>query len=352
MCIFMLTFTSFVFCSTQLILNSKLITYYSDNIVSNKFLTNYSYDSKGNKIFEKNWSGVDSLMDPMSQVQFSYNDNKLSEELYLKLSDTLSLVKYFYINNKVSSIKYLSKNNQLLYSDSTIYNQLGYKTKTIRLSSANFPIFYHTYEYNSYDKIITDSLFENLAGFFSPTNAVLFKYNPDSSVASESEWRVRSGVWYCISTKLMEYKASKLVSVAKYERNAINSKLIDSLTYSYDLNNIQITEDKYDDTKSLLYHVDYIWKDNNPTQFAQRYLIKHNSILFYNQSSGGEIMITNIRNPSKLSIFDTKGKRVYDQSINNRSTLPLKGIVQSGVYLAVLTVNGVYKQRLSFNHVN
>ncbi|MGB7567676.1 MAG: hypothetical protein WBM07_07445, partial [Chitinivibrionales bacterium] len=248
----------------RFLLDSELRTNFADNGSTTQFLTGYAYDASGNRVMQRVWSGADSSASPMSVDKFSYDaGGNITQELLLSGSDTSAIVQYAYAGGKLIAVRTLAKDGTPRFTDSLLYDEQGRNVEEQRLISGVITYF-HRYTLNASGKMLADSLYELGSGSYSATQADLFAYNTDSTVATQAHWQVSGGSWYCISTAFMSYTAGSLVSVATHERDGAVTAMTDSLAYTYDANGNRTREEDYDGTQTLLYRIVYTWRDTQP----------------------------------------------------------------------------------------
>jgi YD repeat-containing protein len=288
----------------------------------------------------------------MSSVKFSYDiSGAVTEELLLSGVDTLTIVRYVYAGGKLIAVRTLRKDGTLRFTDSLLYDGQGRKIEEQRISSAGVKTFYHRYTLNAFGKTSADSLYELVSTAFVATQAVLFTYNPDSTVVKEVQWRMSSATWYCISTAFMSYAAGSLVSVATHERDGIGTGMTDSLAYSYDGFGNRTKEEDYNGSKVLTHRIVYTWRDTLPVLvlMSEKMRSDQRSVLSCNQgrltadlSAGGRGMI---------ALYDMSGRRICQTAVEHSGIVPLNGMAGKGSYVAVYT-RGTGKQVLTFTKYN
>jgi hypothetical protein len=333
----------------RFLLDLELYTRFSDN---KQFLTGYTYDENGNCVQSRVWNGTDSMVAPMSFDKFSYDGTgKVTEELLLSGTDTLSMVRYAYAGGKLAAVHTLAKDGTLRFTDSLIYDGQGHTIEQQRISSAGVKTYFHRYTLNASGKMVADSLYELISGSYVASQAFLYAYNADATVASEVQWLLSSGSWYCMSTAFMSYAAGSLVSVATHEHDGVGTGMTDSLAYTYNANGNQTKEEDYDGTKTLLHRIVYTWRDTQPTIVLMSEKIRNDQRFILSNKQGRLSVDCELHNLGEISIYDMTGKRLCRIAVDHSGTVPLKGLIGKGSYIAVFT-SGAKRQIMNFNQNN
>jgi len=287
----------------------------------------------------------------MSTDKLTYNGNgQLLEELLLSGVDTLTIVRYVYSGNNLIAVHTLRKDGSLRYTDSMLYDGQGRLIEEQRIS-AGVETYYHRYTLNAFGKTVADSLYELVSSAFTATQATLFTYNPDSTVAKEVQWLMSSGTWYCISTAFMSYSNGFLVSVATHDRDGTGTAMTDSLAYTYDAYGNRTKDEDYDGTNTLVYQIVYTWRDTqavaaitnaSPIGGQQAVLSCNHGQLFAHLTSGSRGLI---------ALYDLAGRRICQVMAGHSGLVPLNGLVGKGSFIAVYT-SETDKQALNFTKYN
>ena len=177
--------------ANRFLLDSELRTNFADNGSTTQFLTGYTYDASGNRVMQRVWSGTDSAVAPMSIDKCTYDaGGNITQELLLSGGDTLGIVRYVYGGGKLIAVHTLAKDGTLRFTDSLLYDGQGRNIEEQRISSAGVKTYFHRYTLNAQGKMVADSLYEQVSTSYVAEQAVLFTYNPDSTVATETQWRL------------------------------------------------------------------------------------------------------------------------------------------------------------------
>lgn len=348
----LLVSVSLCFGASRFILVSELRTDFAENGSTTQFLTGYTYDASGNRIQSRVWSGSDSTAAPMSSVKFTYDGNgAVTEALQLAGADTLTIVRYAYGNGKLLAVRTLRKDGTLRFTDSLIYDGQGRNVEEQRISSAGVITFYHHYTLNAQGKILADSLFEIVTGSYVASQAVLFTYNANSTVASEAQWQLSGASWYCISTGFMGYAAGSLVSVATHVRDGVGTGMTDSLAYTYDVNGNRTKEEEYDGSKALTHRIVYTWRDTLPTIVLVSEKQRNDQRFALTSKHGRLTADLPSQDRGVLTIFDMAGQRVWRMAVDHSGTVPLNGLIGKGRYIAVFA-SGPNRQTINFTLYN
>ena len=347
--IWLLITVSLCFGSSRFLLDAELRTNFSDNASTTQLLTGYTYDANGNRIQSRVWNGADSAVAPMSTDKFTYDGSgNVTEEFLLSGSDTATIVRYVYSGGNLVAVHTLSKNGTLRYADSLLYDGQGRNVEEQRISSAGVKTFYHRYTLNASGKTAADSLYELDSTLYVATQAVLFTYNTDTTVATETQWRQTSGSWYCISTAFMSYAAGSLASVATHERDGVGTAMIDSLAYTYDANNNRTKDEDYDGTKTLIYRIVYTWRDTQPTIALMIGKSREDQRFCLSVRQGRMTANLSSQDRGMITIFDMTGKRMCRIAVDRSGTVSLNGLIGKGSYIAVFSIKGTEKQPMAF----
>ena len=335
--------------ATRFVLDAELRTNFADNGSSTQFLTGYTYDANGNRVQQQVWSGSDSMTAPMSAVKFAYDGSgAVTEALQLVGADTLTIARYAYTGGKLIAVHTLAKDGTLRFTDSLLYDAQGRNVEEQRISSAGVKTFYHRYTLNAHGKMLADSLFELIIASYVASQAVLFTYNPDSTVATETQWRTSSASWYCISTAFMGYAAGSLVSVATHERDGVGTGTTDSLAYTYDANGNRTREEDYDGNKALMHRIVYTWRDTQPAFVLMSGKSRNDQRFVLSSKQGRLTADLSSQDRGMVTIFDMAGKRISQITVDHSGVVPLTGIIGKGSYIAVFSASGINKQTMNF----
>jgi YD repeat-containing protein len=334
----------------RFLLDSELRTNFADDGSTTQTLTGYTYDASGNRIVQRIWNGADSATTAMSTDQFTYNaSGGVTQELLLSGSDTLTIVRYVYAGDNIIAVHTLTKDGTLRFTDSLIYDGQEHAIEEQRISSAGVKTYFHRYTLNAQGKIVSDSLYELVSGSYVASQAVLFTYNTDTTVASETQWRLSGASWYCISTAFMRYAAGSLVSVATHQRDGVGTGMIDSLAYTYDANGNRTKEEDYNDTKALLHRIVYTWRDTKPTIALMNEKMRSDQRFVISNKQGQLKVDCASRNRGEISIYDMTGKRLCRIEVDHSGTVPLQRLIGKGLYIAVFT-SGANRQMMNFTN--
>ena len=339
------------FGAERYLLQSELRTNFADNGSSTQFLTGYTYDAQGNRVQSRVWSGADSTATPMSAVMVSYDaGGAVTEALQLSGADTSGIVRYSYGNGNLIAVRTLAKDGTPRFTDSLLYDGQGRNIEEQRIV-AGVKTYFHRYTLNASGKTTADSLYELVSSAYVADQAVIFVYNPDSTVATETQWRLSGSAWYCISTAFMNYSAGSLVSVATHDRDGVGTGMTDSLAYAYDANGNRTKEEDYDGTPALVYRIVYTWRDTRPTIS----LISGESRgarAFAMENNRGRLTVDLAsRDRGEISLYDMTGKRLCRVSVDHSGIVPLQGLIGKGSFIAIFT-SGKNKQEMNFANLN
>jgi hypothetical protein len=347
-----LALVSLSFGANRFVLDAELRTNFADNGSTTQFLTGYTYDVNGNRVQSRVWSGADSLAAPMSGVKFSYDiSGNLTEELLLSGVDTLTIVRYAYSGGKLIAVHTLRKDGTLRFTDSLLYDGQGRNIEEQRISSAGVKTFYHRFTLNAFGKTVADSLYELVSGAFVATQAILFTYNTDSTVAKEVQWRMSSATWYCISTAFMSYTAGSLISVATHERDGVGTGMTDSLAYAYDSHGNRTKEDDYNGSKAQTYRIVYTWRDTQPVLVLMSEKMRSDTRFVLSAKQGRLTADISSQNRGTITICNLTGKLISRIAMDHSGVVPLQGVIGRGSYVAVYT-SGTKKQVMNFTIFN
>jgi hypothetical protein len=334
------------------ILDAELRTNFGDNGPTSQFLTHYTYDVNGNRVMQREWVGADSMATPISSVRYNYDGGGIvTEELLLSGADTLTIVRYAYGGGKLVAVHTLAKNGAVRFIDSLIYDGLGRNIEEQHISSAGVKTYFHRYILNAQGKMLADSLFELVTVTYAASQAVLFLYNADSTVASEVQWRLSGDSWYCISTAFMSYAAGSLISVATHEREGVGTSLTDSIAYAYDADKNRIKEEDYNGNQTLTYRIVFTWRDTRPAFVLINEKSDNDRVFTLSDNHGRLIINCAFRNRGEISIYDLTGTRLCRIAVDGSGTVPLRGHIGKGSYMAVFT-NGINRQVMNFTTYN
>lgn len=319
-------------------LESELRTAYSGGNASATY-TAYGYDEDGNRIDMRVFDGADDGTTLMSTVRYERDSRgRCTEEVLLDAGgDTLSIVRYTYGNAGLVRAATLRKDGTVRFVDSVFY-EAELAVRQCRYSGAGTMTFYHAYGYEA-GLLSTDSLYEtDGAGGYLPTQARLIERNSDATVASEANWRLSGGAWYCVSTTVMSYEQTNLVAATTYETDGTSRRLIDSLAYAYDEDGNRTQEEAFDDERVLTYDIVYTWRDTEAvfaaarpggTGTQARPVYRNGRICFGTRHSGAAM------------VFAVDGGVVARRHLTHASTLEPSRPLTPGTYLVRLsgTVN-------------
>ena len=343
---------SLSFGANRFVLDAELRTNFADNGSTTQFLTGYTYDAQGNHIQSRVWSGIDSSVAPMSTDKFTYDVNGVvTEELLLSGVDTLTIVRYVYSGGKLIAVHTLRKDGTLRFTDSLLYDGQGRNIEEQRISSAGVKTFYHHYTLNAFGKMVADSLYELVSTAYVATQADLFTYNPDSTVAKEAQWQMSSGTWYSISTAFMSYAGGLLVSVATHERDGIGTGMTDSLAYAYDSYDNRTKEEDYNGSKALTHRIIYTWRDTLPVLVLMSEKMRSDQRFALSAKQGRLTADISSQNRGMITIYDLTGKLMCRMAVDHSGVVPLQGVIGRGSYIAVYT-SGTKKQVMNFTIFN
>ena len=347
----MLALVSLSFGANRFVLDAELRTNFADNGSTTQFLTGYTYDVQGNRVQSRVWSGADSSVSPMSTDKFTYNvSGAVTEELLLSGIDTLTIVRYVYSGGNLIAVHTLRKDGTLRFTDSLLYDGQGRNIEEQRISSAGVKTFYHRYTLNAFGKTVADSLYELVSAAFVATQADLFTYNPDSTVAKDALWRLSGGAWYSISTAFMSYAAGSLVSVATHERDGVGTGMTDSLAYTYDANGNRTKEEDYNGSKVLTHRIVYTWRDTLPVLVLMSEKMRSDQ-RFALSAKQGRLTADISSQRGMITIYDLTGKLMCRMVVDHSGVVPLQGVIGRGSYIAVYT-SGTKKQVMNFTIFN
>lgn len=333
-------------------LESELLTNFTGSDTTARFLTGYTYDGSGNRVQSRVWSGTDSTAAAMSGVKLTYDINgNLTQELLLSGADTLSIVRYVYGGGRRIAVKTLDKTGTLRFTDSLIYNGQGVEIEEQRISSAGARTFFHRYSFNGLGKKVADSLYELVSAAYVATQAVVFSYNPDSTVATEASWRLSGASWYCISTAFMKYASGALVSVALHDRDGAGTAMTDSLAYVNDTYGNRTRAEAYDGDKVLLRTIVYSWRDMQPVYTLMGTAAQVNRQPVLSNSRGGLTVSLLPHERGEISLFTMTGRQLCRLAVDHSGAVPLDGLVGKGSYVAVFT-SSVNKQIMNYSTIN
>jgi hypothetical protein len=349
----LLVSTSLCFGVERFQLQSELRANFDENGATTQTLTGYTYDANGNRVQSRVWSGTDSTAAPMSFVKFTYDGSGVvTEALQLAGADTLTIVRYDYDGGKLIAVHTLTKSGALRFTDSLIYDSQGRNIEEQRISSAGVKTFYHHYILNAWGKKVADTLYELISSSYVATQAVLSTFNTDSTVSTETQWRLSGANWYCISTAFMSYAAGSLVSVATHERDGAGTGMTDSLAYAYDGSGNRTREEAFDGEKALVHRIVYTWHDSQ-TPIAQMRDDTRNDHRSMLRSMSGRLMIDLMpQEHGEIALYDLAGKRISRITIDHSGIVPLTGILGKGSYIAVFSTSGINKQVMNFTNYN
>jgi hypothetical protein len=260
----------------------------------------------------------------------------------------LAIVQYAYDSGKLKKISTLRKDGSVRFTDSLLYDWQGRNVEELRISSAGVKTYFHRYTLNTQGKIIADSLFELVSTSYIASQAQLFTYNSDLTVATQTQWRRSDASWYCISTTFMSYSAGALVSVATHDRE--DGATTDSLAYEYDPKGNLSKEEKYDGSKVLVQRIIYTWRDTQPlmVHMSGRPHNDQGFVLSYKQ--GCLIADLPLENRGMITIFNMAGKQICQLTIGLSPIVPLPEIISKGSYIAVFSTNKINRQKIKFNN--
>jgi YD repeat-containing protein len=348
----LLVSTSLCFGADRFQLQSELHANFDENGATTQTLTGYTYDANGNRVQARIWDGIDSATAPMSSVTYGYNAaGAIAEELLLAQTDTLSIVRYEYNSGNLMAVRTLRKDGAVRFTDSLIYDSQGRNIEEQRISSAGVKTYFNRYTLNAQGKKLSDTLFELVTASYNASQAVLFTYNPDSTVATETQWRLSGAGWYCISTAFMSYTAKTLSSVTTRERDGEGTGMMDSLAYTYDANGNRTKEEDYDAEGILAYWTTFVWRDTE-TKIVLRDIRRPSNQHFAVSGMHGRITITHgPLDRGEIAVFTLAGKRICNVPVTCSGSVPLQGIFAKGPYVAVFTGNGC-KQYTNFTIYN
>lgn len=336
--------------ANRFLLDSELRTNFADNGSTTQFLTGYTYDASGNRVVQRVWSGTDSAVTPMSTDKFTYDaGGNITQELLLSGGDTLAIVQYAYSGGNLTAVHTLAKDGTPRFTDSLLYDGQGRNIEEQRIISGVITYF-HRYTLNPQGKMVADSLYEQVSTSYVAEQAVLFTYNTDTTVATETQWRLSGSAWYCINTAFMSYANGSLVSVATHDPVDAGAAMTDSLAYTYDANGNRSKEEDYDGTQALIYRIVYTWRDTQPTIALMSGKSCGDQAFALSNKQGRLSVDCASRNRGEISIYDLTGKRLCRVAVDHSGIVPLQGIGK-GSFIAVFT-NGMNKQIMNFTNYN
>jgi hypothetical protein len=346
-------FYSLCYGENRFVLETEHRTNYADNGTITQFLTKYTYDASGKRIQQRAWDGADSMVAPMSTIKFAYDiAGAVVEELLLAGGDTMAIVRYAYSGGKPVAIRTLSKDNSLRFMDSLIYDGQGRNVEEQRISSSGVKTFFHRYNFDAQGKKISDTLIELVSGSFAATQAILFAYNGDTTVATEAQWRLNGSSWYCICTAFMYYSSGTLVAVATYEREGAGTSMMDSLAYTYDAYGNRTKEEDYDGSKALTHRIAYSWRDTQPSIVLMSRNARSDQRSVLSSKEGRLAVDLSSQNRGMITIFDMAGKRMGLIAVDHSGSVALTGIIGKGLYIVVFSTSAINKQTMNFTSYN
>jgi hypothetical protein len=199
--------------------------------------------------------------------------------------------------------------------------------------------------------MVADSLYELVSTAYVATQADLFTYNPDSTVAKEAQWQMSSGTWYSISTAFMSYAGGSLVSVATHERDGIGTGMTDSLAYAYDSYDNRTKEEDYNGSKALTHRIIYTWRDTLPVLVLMSEKMRSDQRFALSAKQGRLTADISSQNRGMITIYDLTGKLMCRMAVDHSGVVPLQGVIGRGSYIAVYT-SGTKKQVMNFTIFN
>ncbi|MBD3418800.1 MAG: hypothetical protein GF398_01655 [Chitinivibrionales bacterium] len=316
----------------QFILHSELRTGYSGaNPVST--FTAYRYDNNGNRTQRRVFDGIDRAAALMSSIEYLNDDNgRCIEERLLNANEqTLSTVRYSHGPDGLLSAATLRSDGSVRFSDSLLYEN-GLLREQRRYSSSGMLVWYHRYTCSE-GLCVSDSLFEpDSTGAFAATQIRLMSHAGNGEVESEILWRMSEGIWYVISTTVMAFADTHLVSATTYEGDGFSKRLLDSLAYSVDAYGNRILEEHFDREQTKTCQIAYTWLEAFPTAiykptrhmengFAQ----VRNSTLQFGSTVSGYLVLSRL-----------DGCRVHSQPLNGKSFIELPSHLSSGTFVATV----------------
>jgi len=339
-----------LFCFTALtaaqdfILSSELKTSYFNGGES-YILTVYDYDGNGNRIEDRNYNDMSSIVPPMSRTVYSYNSGgQLEDEYTISNGDTLSHLQYSYapIFGFLETISTYDQNGNLKYVDSlTADMQRRPKRKTRWVGDQKR--FYIEYTYAP-GGLRQEALFEpDESNEFQVVQRTVITRNQAEQVIGEQYYVTIGGVETLKSTSIFTYENNLLHSVAEYAGNGQSKNLMDSLDYAYDSHGNKIEENAYNSDGVLKIKTTYEWAQMVPVIFNRSGSLETPQI----SMSGNLLHISsgNIPGTATISLFTLAGKRAVSKTITTRgiTRVPLNGLACSGSYIVNVQINNTQK---------
>jgi hypothetical protein len=331
---------------------SKVRTNFSEGAPVNKVLTTYSYDTRGNKIKETSYNGVDTLQTPLSAIGYVYNEqNRLMQKNLFTGNTVLSTVNNAYAGANLVSVRTMTVTGAFRFMDSLVYGPQANLIEERRHTAVGMT-FFHRYTYDANKLRITDTLFEKSDAAYLPKQATLFTYNPDSSVSTRLLYRNVNNVWHLISTKKMVYGNILLLSETEYERDGSTGRKLDSLAFTYDSTARLIKEERFNEKSELVHTVEYTWGEIVGI-ISHRYIRNNGGIkLSFNDRV---LTVTNtLKNPAILSLYDFRGRQIFVEkrrAIQQTQRISIPGALSTGTYVACVQV-GNLRNTLKFTLSN
>ena len=229
--------------------------------------TQYRYDKDGNRILRETFNSLpdDStgrpVGNPWTYVGYEYEDGRLKRQIQVSLSDTVGTeVEYSYdARGNLAKTVTRTRNGPDMYQDLFTYDEPGDRLVEVRRLVANALVSFHRYAYDSLGRIQATTLYEKQGGDFLDVQRVATAYDSAGRALADSAWRRQAGEWYLISTVVRTFLGGLLASVARYERDGTDRRLMDSVAYAYDPQGNRIKEEGFDDESAPTYAIDFHW---------------------------------------------------------------------------------------------
>lgn len=338
------------FSAGRYLLQSELRTNYGPNSTLPPRLTTYVYSNFGAAIKVFSFKGGDTLSGLDNSIIYGYDSiqRRISMVQLNSGVDTVAVNYYGYnAGGDMNVIKTMVNKSGNWQIDS-----LKYDSNHKLLERWHFATItdFHRYSYNASGQEAADTLFEQSATVFMPTQSNIFDYSV-TNVISQKHYFVAGGSWYCDRDSVATYSNNRLLSNAVYDPSGVTPVLMDSLFFSYDTLGNKTEVSHFDKTGARTYTIDYQWFANPyASVLARAQAEKKNLEIAYSKRY---VSVHHSEYPAGyLAIFTLDGKLVKKETVmaGSNYSMALPGISQ-GKYIAVYNSSGM-RQSLAFNVTN
>ena len=331
--------------STDFILESELRTNFGGQGQTKQFFS-YSYDSKGDRIARRIYTGADSTTPLMSTVSYEWDNNGilLRKDLSDGSSIVTSVVYHYDSNEQLIAIVTNDEEGSVMFVDSISYNANGISYNVSRYVDESRSFFR---KYTLDDNWMTsDTLYEKDDEGFTPSQVTIYERDKKGRITSELHKRKISDRWSVTETIIFVYDNTLLMSVTSRSGNSESGIFNDSIAYKYDEHGNRIREEGFTSDRDLLYTIDFTWKIR-PVYVTSINRVKSKSLSNRYVKSGNSIVITGLLSGKSASIriVDLNGRTIVHKTVKTfeKTIIPVSIKTTGKVFaVAIKCANAYY----------